>query len=139
MPRFLGVDHGTARVGLAVSDPGGVVAQPLEVLTDPGEDGFVTAVVRRARDLAVDEIVVGIPVRLDGRHGPEAEAAEGFARRLEAETGLPVRRWDERLSTAEATRAMQAGGEGTRRQRGSIDKVAAAVVLAAYLESRRAS
>jgi putative holliday junction resolvase len=134
MTRVLGVDLGSARVGLALSDPLGATAQPLEVIdaTDA-----TAQIVERIRDLEVTEIVVGIPFRLDGSRGPEAEQAEMFAHELEELTGLPVTRWDERLSTVEAERTMRAGGTNARRQRGVVDKVAAAVVLQAYLESRR--
>jgi putative Holliday junction resolvase len=124
-------------VGLAISDPEGVVARPLEVLEGLQGEEFASAIARRASELEVEEIVVGIPLRLNGDRGPEAMAAEEFARRLEATTGVPVRRWDERLSTIEAERSMRAAGHNTRRQRGVVDKVAAALVLGAYLESRR--
>jgi len=136
MPRILGVDVGTVRIGLALSDPLGVTAQGLEVVT-VSESLPVDAVVERVREHDVDEIVVGIPIRMDGTHGPEAESAEAFARALEEATGLPVTRWDERLSTKEAARSMRAAGADSRKQRGVIDKVAAAVFLQAYLESRR--
>ncbi len=139
MPRVLGVDLGTVRVGLAVSDPEGLTAQPLEVLEGPGPEGFAAAVAARVKEMDVDEIVVGIPLRMDGRRGPEADAAEVFARTLEAQTLIPVHRWDERLSTAEAERAMRSAGRSARKQRGVVDKVAAALILGAYLESRRAS
>ncbi len=138
MPRVLGVDVGTTRVGLALSDPAGITAQPLEVIDGPGASGFAAAIAERVRELEVEEIVVGIPLHMDGRRGPAAEAAEAFAVSLEEATGLPVRRWDERLSTKEAERAMRAGGADGRKQRGVVDKVAAAIVLGAYLDARRA-
>jgi putative Holliday junction resolvase len=137
MSRVLGVDVGTVRVGLALSDPAGITAQPLEVINGPGPSGFAAAVAERARELEVSEIVVGIPLRMDGGRGPAADAAEAFALSLEEVTGLPVARWDERLSTKEAERAMRAAGANSRRQRGVVDKVAAALVLSAYLEARR--
>lgn len=137
MPRVLGIDLGAARVGLALSDPNGVLAQPLEVIEGPPPAGFAAAVAERVRELEVDEIVVGIPMRMDGTRGTEADAAEAFAQGLEAATGLPVHRWDERLSTVEAERAMRAAGTNARRQRGVVDKVAAALVLSAYLDARR--
>ena len=136
MPRILGVDVGTVRIGLALSDPLGITAQGLEVL-DVSESSPIDAVVKRVGEHEVEEIVVGIPFRMDGSKGPEAENAEAFARDLEEATGLTVTRWDERLSTKEAARAMQAAGADSRKQRGVIDKIAAAVFLQAYLESRR--
>lgn len=137
MPRVLGVDVGTARIGLAVSDPEGLLAQPLEVVA-AGEDA-VAAIAARASELEVGEIVVGVPLRMDGTRGPAAESAVRFAAELEEASGLPVRTWDERLSTVEASRAMRAGGADARRQRGRVDKVAAALVLGAYLEAQRAT
>lgn len=134
--RVLGVDIGSARVGIAVSDPERVTAQPLEVLENRGTDATAAAVAQRARELDVVEIVVGLPLRLDGTRGPEVSKAESFAASIEKASGLPVRRWDERLSTRQAQRVMQAGGADQRRQRGVIDKVAAAIVLQAYLDAR---
>ncbi|MEX0875174.1 MAG: Holliday junction resolvase RuvX [Actinomycetota bacterium] len=136
MPRILGVDLGSVRIGLALSDPSGVIAQGLEVV-DVTSTPPVDAVVARVKEHEVDEIVVGIPTRMDGSVGPEAENAEAFARALEKATGLPVTRWDERLSTKEAVRSMRAAGADSRKQRGVIDKIAAALFLQAYLESRR--
>lgn len=131
------MDPGSVRVGLAVSDPDGITAQPLEVLKESGPEGFTSTVAARARELEVSEIVVGIPLRMDGRRGPEADEAEAFAKQLEEQTSLPVHRWDERLSTVEASRAMRAAGRSSREQRGVVDKVAAALVLSAFLDSRR--
>jgi putative Holliday junction resolvase len=136
MPRILGVDVGTVRIGLALSDPLGITAQGLEVL-DVSQSSPIDAIVKRVGEHEVEEIVVGIPFRMDGSKGPEAENAEAFARALEEATQLPVTRWDERLSTKQAARSMRAGGADSRKQRGVIDKVAAAVFLQAYLESRR--
>jgi putative Holliday junction resolvase len=136
MARILGIDIGTVRVGLAVSDPDGVLAQPLDVVP---RDGATDAIADRTRELEVGEVVVGIPLRMDGSHGPEADAAEDFARTLEELLGLPVARWDERLSTKEAEKAMRSAGAGSRKQRGVVDKVAAAVVLQAFLDNRRQS
>lgn len=134
MARVLGVDIGSVRVGLAVSDEGGVIAQPLSVVP---RESALSEISDRTRDLEVGEIVVGIPLRMDGSRGPEAEEAESFARDLESQTRLPVARWDERLSTVQAERAMRSGGATARKQRGKVDKVAAAVVLQAFLDSRR--
>jgi len=134
MTRVLGVDPGSTRVGLAVSDPLGVTAQPLDVVDAMDASNEIA---RRVEELGVEEIVVGIPFRLDGSRGPEAERAELFAQQLEELTGLRVTRWDERLSTKEAERTMRSAGTNAKQQRGTVDKVAAAVVLQSYLESKR--
>ena len=136
MARVLGIDIGTVRVGLAVSDPDGVLAQPLDVVP---REGATDSIADRTRELEVGEVVVGIPLRMDGSHGPEADAAEEFARMLEDVLDLPVARWDERLSTKQAERAMRAAGADSRKQRGVVDKVAAAMVLQSFLDSRRQS
>ena len=130
--RVLCVDYGTVRIGLAVSDPLGATAQPLDVVAPS-----VDEIVERARDLGVSEIVVGLPLRTTGESGPEAEAARDFARELEEASGIAVQLWDERLSTVEAERVMAAQGVKSRGRRGKVDKVAAAIVLQGFLDSRR--
>jgi putative Holliday junction resolvase len=127
--RVLGVDYGTVRIGLAVSDPLGATAQPLDVV-EPDVD----AVVERAREMDVAEIVVGLPLRTSGEEGPEAAGAKEFARDVEEASGIPVHLWDERLSSVQAERAM---GGTARSRRGSVDKVAAAIVLQSFLDARR--
>jgi len=126
--RVLAVDYGTVRIGLAVSDPLGATAQPLDVVSD------VEDVIERARELEVAEIVVGLPLRMSGEAGPEAEAVKEFAREVEEASGITVHLWDERLSSVEAERVM---GATARKRRGSVDKVAAAIVLQSFLDARR--
>src|SRR5687768_5230754 len=99
MTRVLGVDLGSVRVGLAVSDPDGAIALPLDVVP---RAIACDEIVHRVGELGIGEIVIGIPFRMDGSRGPEAEAAEAFASELESASTLPVARWDERLSTKEA-------------------------------------
>jgi putative Holliday junction resolvase len=131
MGRVLAVDLGAARIGLAISDPEGLVAQPLDVIANDG-DALTTIAAMNA-----DEFVVGLPVRMNGTRGPEADAAQVFADELRERSGKPVTLWDERLSTVEAERTMRSGGTKSKQQRGRVDKVAAAVVLQSFLESRR--
>jgi putative Holliday junction resolvase len=89
-----------------------------------------------AADVEATEIVVGLPLRLDGSSGVAAEAVRQFAKALSERVTCGVVLWDERLSTVEASRQMRSAGVGSRKQRGVVDKVAAAVVLRSYLESR---
>lgn len=133
--RVLCVDYGRSRAGLAVSDPLRTTAQPLEVVSRPKKGSLVQAIADIANDLEVAEIVVGLPLKLDGTSGPAAEAVKQFADALAARVGCPVKLWDERLSTAEASRRMRDAGVDARRQRGVVDKVAAAVILRSYLET----
>lgn len=136
MSRVLGVDFGAARIGLAVSDPLGHTAQPLEVVTRSKNQSMVEAVLKVASDLEVVEIVVGLPLKLDGTSGVAAEAARNFADALEQRCNVPVVLWDERLSTVQASRDLRSAGLGSKRQKGVVDKVAAAVVLGSYLQSK---
>jgi putative Holliday junction resolvase len=131
MARVLAIDLGAARIGLAVSDPEGLVAQPLDVI--PNDDDALDAIAT----IEADEFVVGLPVRMNGTRGPEADAAEAFAETLRTRTAKTVTLWDERLSTVEAERTMRSGGTRAKQQRGRVDKVAAAVFLQSFLESRR--
>lgn len=139
MPRVLGVDFGAARVGLAVSDPLGHTAQPLEVVNRSKNQSMVDAVLKVATDLDVVEIVVGLPLKLDGTSGVAADAARSFADALKERGKIPVVLWDERLSTVQASRDLRSAGLASKRQKGVVDKVAAAVVLGSYLQSKTPS
>ena len=138
MPRVLGVDWGTRRLGLAVSDPTGTLASPHGIVErgdDPDEDR--QAVVAAARAVQAVRIVVGLPRSLSGREGSSARAARAEAAALEALAGpdLPVELHDERFSTKTARAARQGSRRKARRR--PVDDAAAAVMLQSYLESRR--
>ena len=137
--RLLAIDLGEVRVGLALSDPGQVVASPAETLEVPrGQDGpALDALVSAAERHEAVGLIVGQPKLLDGREGDAARRARWFAERLEARTGLPVALWDERFSTTEAERVMLGQDASRAERRSSIDRVAAAVLLQGVLESRR--
>jgi putative holliday junction resolvase len=137
--RLLAIDLGEVRVGLALSDPGQVVASPAETLEVPrGQDGpAVDALVGAAERHEAVGLIVGQPKQLDGREGDAARRARWFAERLAARTGLPVVLWDERFSTTEAERVMLEQDASRAERRTSIDRVAAAVLLQGVLESRR--
>jgi putative Holliday junction resolvase len=132
MGRVLALDPGTARIGVAVSDPLGITAQPHSVLTAG------PALLKRIEELAVQldvrQIVVGLPVNLDGSEGPAARHAREFADRVRSATGLPTDLVDERFSTVIAERAMIEGRVRRSRRRHSRDGVAAAVFLQSYLD-----
>jgi putative Holliday junction resolvase len=136
--RRLGVDPGSARVGLAVSDEDGRLASPLRTVpVRPGID-VAAEIAAAARDVEAGEIVVGLPISLDGVEREAARRARALAARVAEASGLRVVLWDERLSTAEAHRALAAQGHGERARRGRVDRAAAAIVLQAYLDARRA-
>ena len=137
MARVLALDPGRRRVGVAVSDPLGHTAQPLAVLVPDGEDALLAQLDELCRELEVEVIVVGLPLNLDGSAGPEAERARRLARRLRERLGRTVVEWDERLSTAAAERLLLDADLSRARRRHLRDKVAAAVILQAYLDRRR--
>ncbi|HZI98621.1 MAG TPA: Holliday junction resolvase RuvX [Actinomycetales bacterium] len=137
----LGVDVGTVRVGLAVCDPDGVIASPLETL--PRDDRGQSDIARIADEVAqrgVIEVVVGLPRSLDGRDRAAAEVARGYAVRLAGRVApVPVRLVDERLSTVGAHRALHDAGVKGRRHRRVVDQVAAVLILQTALDAERAS
>lgn len=137
----LGVDVGQARVGLASSDPAGMLATPVQTLTrDLAHDRDVDAIVEEARRREVIEIVVGLPKSLDGQEGPAAQRARAYAQTLRGRFGasaLVVRLVDERLSTVDAHRAMRDSGRAEREHKQSIDQVAAVLFLQAALDAER--
>jgi putative Holliday junction resolvase len=134
--RVLGVDYGEKRIGLALSDSLRMVATPLETV-----DGSQPKVAfRRLRDLIaehdVKEVVVGLPLHMDGGRGELVTAAEAFAAKLRAQVpGLPVHLWDERLSTAEAERAMRSGAAKAARRKELRDQLAAQLILQSWLDT----
>jgi putative Holliday junction resolvase len=136
--RILGLDLGSRRIGIALSDSELPIAFPEGVLERKGLQKDLAALRTLARERGVTRIVVGLPIHMSGRRGPEAEAAEAFARALGEATGLPVELQDERWTTREATRALRATGGGGRGRRGQVDAVAASLLLRAYLERQRA-
>ncbi|HVE92356.1 MAG TPA: Holliday junction resolvase RuvX [Actinomycetota bacterium] len=134
----LGVDYGASRIGLAVSDPSGAIALPLEVLRRRKGHSLVRDVLDVAEQKGATRIVVGLPLALDGTKGGSATSAEAFAQALGRRTSVPVVLWDERLTTVEASRRLQDAGQSARQQRGLVDKHAACLMLGSYLESLRA-
>lgn len=137
--RLLGIDLGEVRIGLALSDPGQVVASPAETLHVPrDQDGpAVDALVHAIERHDAAGLVVGLPRRLDGEDDDKAARARWFAKRLRERTGLPVSLWDERFTTVEAERVMLGADASRAERKEHIDQVAAAVLLQAVLESRR--
>jgi putative Holliday junction resolvase len=135
--RAIGVDLGARRIGIAVSDPGGVLATPVTVLTRTKDR------VRLHRQIAeiVQEyeaavVVVGLPLSLDGSDGPAAVGARAEAQELAAVVGVPVQLHDERLTTVTAHRLLAATGIDERARRKVIDSAAAAVLLQTWLDGR---
>lgn len=134
----LAVDVGSARVGVARCDPGGVLATPLTVV--PAGPAAKDELVRLAVDAGAIEVVVGLPTSLSGREGTAAAGARTFANDLAERLGaIPVRLVDERFTTTEAHNALRRGGKDSRARRQVVDAAAAAVLLQAALDTERAT
>lgn len=131
MTRYLGVDCGSKRVGLAVSDAAGILASPLEVVARAEAPALVAALVE---ELGIGGLVVGLPTGLSGGEGRSAEEARALGAELAAATGLPVQFVDERFSSRLAEDALIETGMRRRRRRATVDKVAAAVILQGFLD-----
>jgi putative Holliday junction resolvase len=134
----LAVDVGSARVGVARSDPGGLLASPLATLRRGRGD--ISRLAALAREHGAIEIVIGLPTGLSGREGQAAAAARAFASAVAAEVApLPVRLVDERFTTALAHGALRQGGRDSRQRRAVVDQAAAAVILQGALDTERAT
>jgi putative holliday junction resolvase len=134
----LAVDLGSARIGIASSDPGGLLASPLTTVRR--SKGDIAAIVRLAADRQAIEIVVGLPTSLSGRPGHAAGLARQFAEALATEAApLPVRLVDERFTTVIAHSALRAAGRDSRQRRRVVDQAAAASLLQGALDAERAT
>jgi putative Holliday junction resolvase len=131
MGRVLAIDSGTVRVGLAVSDPLRMTAQPLEVVPAGQTVERVRAL---CADLDVDQIVIGLPLTESGVPGAAAQRARALGQEVAAATGLPVEEVDERYTSRLAENMMIEGGARRRTRRRNLDKIAAAMILRTYLD-----
>ena len=134
--RILGIDPGSVRIGLALSDPTGLIAQPLTVLTRRSAAEDMAALRRLMGEHDVDRVVIGLPRLMDGRLDAAAAAAQEFGNALARATGRPVEYWDERLTTVAAERYLVAQGKRRRQRRADVDRMAAALLLQSYLDHR---
>jgi putative Holliday junction resolvase len=134
--RVLGIDVGSVRIGLAVSDETCTLASP--VATVPNEPRTLwTRLAREMEDRQVERVVIGLPRLLDGTEGDAAESARRFAAELGHRTSIAIEFWDERFTTTIAERALIESGVRRKRRRAVIDSVAAAVLLQSWLDARR--
>lgn len=138
--RVVGLDYGRSRIGVAVSDPGGIIASPHGVVPSGGDEPTRPSeeLLALVEELGAERLVVGLPLHMDGSSGEMADEARAFAAALREATGLPVEEWDERLSSTAAERALIETGAPARvrREKGRLDAMAAALTLRAYLRSR---
>ncbi len=138
--RRLGLDVGSVRIGVALSDPDGILATPLETVHAAEDDSDLRRVLHLIEENFVVEVIVGLPVALRGNHTASTSAAIDFAnaiRQRVGDEGIPVRMADERMSTMAATRSMQASGVSAKKGRSRIDQAAAVHILQGWLDARK--
>lgn len=133
MVRILGIDPGEKRIGVAITDPLGITAQGLEVITFTNQDEALEKIEKICLDYDVDKIVVGNPLNMNGTRGPAAEKALLFAEQLRHLLDLPVVMVDERLSTVSAEKTLISGGVSRNKRRAIKDRLASALILEAYI------
>ncbi|MDP2288532.1 MAG: Holliday junction resolvase RuvX [Actinomycetota bacterium] len=131
---LLACDVGTVRIGVARSDAGQVLAVPLDSV--PAGDAAISQILELISEYSVVEIIVGLPLKMDGSEGASAEMARTWAAELESSTEIPLRLVDERLTTVQAQRGMHAAGRTVKNSRSWIDSASAVVLLQSVLESR---
>jgi putative Holliday junction resolvase len=139
--RFLGLDIGNRRIGVAVSDELGLTAQPVLTLERRSSGRSISredlrSIARLCRRFGVVGIVAGNPVHLSGEPSPQAAKTQAFAAELGALTGLPIHMWDERLTTHEAHQILYQAGHARQKHRQVVDQVAAALILQSFLDEK---
>ncbi len=136
--KYLGVDPGEARVGLAVSDPDGRLAMPLRTLHERSRWRQIDGILAAAQEEHAEAIVVGVPYTLRGEIGPNAERVLGQVEELQRQTKLPVHTFDERFSSGIVENAMLAADVSVERRKQNRDRLAAVIILQSYLDKKLA-
>ncbi|MBW6502937.1 Holliday junction resolvase RuvX [bacterium] len=135
--RILGLDYGSRRIGVAVSDPLGLTVQPLPPIPREGDRKDIAVLARLAAEKGVTSVVLGLPLLLNGDEGPAAIRARAFGERLQAETSLPVTMWDERLTSVQSERHLVASGVRRENRKGIRDSLSAMFLLQSALDAQR--
>ena len=136
LPRILGLDVGSRRIGLAISDPLGLTAQGLETLQRKNKKHDLAYLDGVIRKYEVKEMVVGLPLRMNGAEGTQAGKIQAFAEQLRRQFEVPVHLWDERLSSAEANRLLRTTDLSIGKRGRAVDRMAAVLILQGWMESR---
>lgn len=132
--RVLALDLGKKRIGLAISDGLGITAQGLATLARINKRTDLAVLARLIQERGVTQILMGNPLHMSGREGRQSEWAQEFARDLEKRTGVPVKMWDERLTTVEASRVLRSSGIGIEKRKAAVDQLSAVILLQSYLD-----
>ena len=133
--RVLAIDHGTKRMGIALSDPSGTIAQPLEFIAAEPFSAFLTRLKEILREKEVELILVGMPRNMDGSYGPAAAKVQEFIAVLKENIATPIKIWDERLTSAQANRFLLQANVRRNERKEKVDKAAAAILLQSFLDS----
>ncbi len=134
--RILGLDVGSRRIGIAVSDPLGITAQGLDTLLRRNKRTDLAALDKVIREYRVKEIVVGFPLRMSGAEGIQSDKMLSFAEDLRKRFRLPVHLWDERLTSAEANRLLRATNLSIEKRGKAVDRMAAILILQGWMQAR---
>jgi len=134
--RILGLDHGTRRVGVAVSDEMQLIALPLEYIAPEPFVDFLLRLKEILREKEIGLILIGLPRNMDGSYGPAALKVQEFAAALKVAVPIPLQLWDERLTTTQAQKFLIQGGMRRDKRKEKVDQTAAAILLQSYLDSR---
>ncbi len=133
--RILALDHGTKRIGIAVSDELKMIAQPLEFIPAEPFARFLERLKELLREKEVELILVGLPRNMDGSHGPAALKVQEFVAVLKSALTVPIKLWDERLTSTQANRSLIEGKVRRDKRKEKVDKTAAAILLQSYLDT----
>ena len=133
--RILALDLGKKRIGLAISDPLGITAQGLPNLNRTNKRADLAALEELAREREVDLFLMGNPINMRGSEGRQSGWVREFASALESRTGLPVKFWDERLTSVEAGRVLRESGISIEKRAAAVDRLSAVILLQSYLDS----
>jgi putative Holliday junction resolvase len=134
--RVLAIDHGTKRMGIALSDPSGMIALPLEFIPAEPFNAFLDRLKTLIREKEVDMILIGMPRNMDGSYGPAAAKVREFVAVLKETIAIPIQTWDERLTSAQANRILIQADIRRKDRKEKVDQAAAAILLQSFLDSR---
>ncbi len=132
--RYLGLDVGNRRIGVATVDSEVRLATPVDVIVRTSLEQDTRALAAWVQRYGAEQIVIGLPRNMDGTHGPQAQAAQAYGEQVGHSLNLPVIFWDERLSSVEATRKSHESGARGKKSRRNLDAIAAAVILQDYID-----
>jgi len=134
--RILAIDHGTKRMGIAISDELQMIAQPVEFIPAEPFAKFLARLKELLREKEVELVVVGMPRNMDGSYGPAALKVRDFVAALKNAITIPIRTWDERLTSVQANRFLLEGNVRREKRKEKVDKTAAAILLQSYLDGQ---